>query len=162
MKGIYLLLGSNINAPRDNIMHAINELALKSDLKAVSKLYHSEPWGNSDQPSFVNQIVEIETQLAPAELLKTILAIEESMGRIRKSKWGERLIDIDLLYYNDEIIDSTSLKVPHREIQNRRFTLLPMNDIAAGFIHPVMNKTQNELLEECLDKSWVRQLIIDN
>lgn len=152
MKGIYLLLGTNQGNREKNLGDAQNLLADRGiAAQRVSSLYETAAWGIEDQPGFLNQVLEVATGLSANELLKTILAVELEMGRVRIQKWGERLIDIDILYYQDEVIDIPELKVPHPEMPNRRFTLVPLVELAAEAVHPVLRKTQQELLDVCPD-----------
>ena len=152
MSGIYLLLGTNLGDRTANLAR-VRELLVGNRVPIVkeSLIYETAAWGIEDQPAFLNQVLEIETSKTPAKLLELTKAIEEDMGRVRKEKWGERLIDIDILYYGDTVIDKKNLQIPHPEIQNRRFTLKPMVAIAADFIHPVLKKNQQALLHECKD-----------
>lgn len=157
MKGIYLLLGTNLGDRAKNLADARNLLKEQGiELKAVSSIYETDAWGIEDQPGFLNQVLEVATDLGPEALLKTILAVELEMGRVRIQKWGERLIDIDILYYQDQVIDTPELKVPHPQIPNRRFTLVPLAELAAEEVHPVLCKTQQELLAVCPDGLEVR------
>ena len=156
-KGIYLLLGSNLGDKRANLISAqekINEIIGR--VITCSNIYHSEAWGNTHQPSFLNQVILIKSYKTPNELLVLLQKIENEMGRIRIEKWSERLIDIDLLYFSDLIIDQKELKVPHPEIANRRFTLIPLVDLAPKLVHPIHQKTNLELLGICKDslKVW--------
>lgn len=157
MKGIYLLLGTNLGDRAKNLEVARN-LMLEQGIavKAISSVYETAAWGIEEQPGFLNQVLEVATDLSPEALLKTLLAIELEMGRVRIQKWGERLIDIDILYYQDKVIDKPKLKVPHPEIPNRRFTLVPLVELAAEEVHPVLGKTQEELLAVCPDRLEVR------
>ena len=113
-----------------------------------SSFYKTEPVGITDQDWFINAVVSAETTLSPSELLSSLLRMEAEMGRTRESKWGPRVIDLDLLFYDDNILELPGLNVPHPEIQNRRFILAPMSEIAGEFKHPVLNKTISELLAE--------------
>lgn len=118
----------------------------------ASSIYETAAWGKNDQPSFLNQALEIQTSLAPPELLKKILYIEKQIGRVREEKYGPRIIDIDILLFNDEIHNYPLLKIPHPELQNRRFVLVPLTEIAPTIVHPVLKKTIAELLAICPDK----------
>jgi len=129
-------------------------------ITSSSSLYETAAWGNPNQASFLNQALEIDTDLHPRQLLGQLLKIETRIGRIREEKYGPRLIDIDILFYNQEIHNYPTLKVPHPEIQNRRFVLVPLNEIAPGFIHPVLKKTMAELLEACPDSLDVSKVKI--
>lgn len=159
MDGIFLLLGTNLGNRKQNLKKA--RILLKSNfikIKSLSSLYESEPWGIAQQPPFYNQAIEIYTGLPPEELLIYLKNIEKHLGRVQIERWKERIIDIDILYYQSEIIDTPVLKIPHPEIQNRRFTLLPLNEIAPDFIHPILKKNQRELLELCQDTLQVNRL----
>lgn len=151
--GIYLLLGSNLGDRLENLVDARSRMgALRS-----SHIYVTAAWGNEEQPEFLNQVIEIDTRLTPHELLQKVLETESEMGRVRTDKWGPRVIDIDILFYRDIILKSPDLVIPHPEIQNRRFTLVPLHDLT-NKVHPVLNKTIEELLEECKDPLEVKRL----
>ena len=107
----------------------------------LSSLYETAAWGKTDQPSFLNQAMEIETELSAEQLIKQLLKIEKMMGRERKEKYGPRIIDIDILLFNEEQYDLPFLKIPHPEMQNRRFALIPLAEIAANIRHPVFGKS---------------------
>jgi len=117
----------------------------------VSAIYESAAWGMADQPPFLNQALEVSTDLEPLEILDTVQKIETDLGRIRTAKWGARTIDIDILYFNTEIIKHERLIVPHPHIQDRRFVLLPLNEMVPDFVHPKRKKTHRALLSECPD-----------
>lgn len=151
IEGIYLLLGSNLGDKRKQLSSAIEKIARENTVVFQSKIYETAAWGNSDQPSFYNQVISIFTSFEPHRLLDHLLDIEIEMGRIRDEKWGVRHIDIDILYYHDIVIKTDNLTIPHPEIQNRRFTLVPMVEVAPGLNHPVIKKSQKELLTICED-----------
>jgi len=152
MKGKYLLLGSNLGNKKINLSTARDHISKSvGTILRTSSLYQSEAWGITEQPSFLNQVLQIETILNPQQLLKEILNIELKMSRIRNGKWKERIIDIDILYYDDIVIEETSLTVPHPEIPNRKFTLIPLCEIAPEEIHPILNITNTEILENTAD-----------
>jgi 2-amino-4-hydroxy-6-hydroxymethyldihydropteridine diphosphokinase len=121
-------------------------------------LYETAAWGLTDQPPFLNQALKVETLLPPEAVLEKITAIEQQMGRVRDQKWGPRLIDIDLLYYGSLIIHEENLVVPHPEIAQRRFVLEPLMDIAPDWLHPELNLSTRQLLEQTPDKLPVRRL----
>jgi len=125
---------------------------------ARSSLYESAAWGKTDQPDFLNQTLLLQTGLTAQNLMRTILDIEEKMGRKRIQQYGPRTIDIDILFFNEEIIDEPSLVIPHPQIQNRRFTLVPMDELAPGLIHPVLHKSIHQLLQECTDPLDVKKI----
>ena len=157
MNGIYLLLGTNLGDREANLGRAC-QLLIDRGILIIRKsgIYETAPWGIEEQPSFLNQVLEVSTDLKPQALLEEVLAMEMKMGRIRYKKWAERLIDIDILYYRDEIIDDKNLKIPHPFIQERRFTLWPLVELASDELHPVLMKTQQELLEICSDQLVVK------
>ncbi|MFN6946510.1 MAG: 2-amino-4-hydroxy-6-hydroxymethyldihydropteridine diphosphokinase [Cytophagaceae bacterium] len=156
---VYLLTGSNLGDREGALKSAENHIREDiGEIKAISKIYETEAWGKTDQPSFYNQVLLIDTTLSPIEILNRINTIEEKMGRKRMEKWAERIIDIDILYYQDEIVVTKDLKIPHPEIQNRRFTLIPLSEIAQDFRHPVLNVSNKRLLEMCADQLNVRPI----
>lgn len=160
MDGIYLLLGTNLGNKLSHLMSAIRFLK-ENHIKIIkfSSIYETEAWGYQQQPSFYNQTVQVSTQLSPEELLVKIKEIEKKIGRTKNEKWKERIIDIDILYYDSEIIQTPDLQIPHPEIPNRKFTLLPISEIAPAFVHPISKKDQVQLLTECRDSLEVIKLI---
>lgn len=153
MSGIYLLLGSNIGRRLKNLDRA-KELIVSNGItiKKESQIYETAAWGNEDQEAFLNQVIEVETKKSPQRLLQITQLIENEMGRVRYEKWGKRLIDIDILYFNDLIFQENDLSLPHPGIADRRFTLVPLVEIASEMVHPVLEKTQAELLSVCEDQ----------
>ncbi len=157
MSNVYILLGSNLGDQLSNLQEACSFLKAKSiKVIACSPIYRTKAWGNVNQDDFLNVILNVETKLDANQLLTELLAIEILMGRVRgQLQWMPRLIDIDILYFNDEIIQLPNLKIPHPYIAERRFTLIPLNDLAPNFIHPKLNLSNNTLLQQCVDKSEV-------
>lgn len=153
MNGIYLLSGSNLG---DRLFYLSEALSLLEQrvgaVKAQSSLYETAAWGLEEQPPFLNQVIEMATDLSPAALMNELLAIEELLGRQRKELWGARTLDLDLLYYDDLIITTPVLSLPHLRLHLRRFTLVPLCEIAPLFVHPVLQKNNLQLLEECPDQ----------
>jgi 2-amino-4-hydroxy-6-hydroxymethyldihydropteridine diphosphokinase len=150
MKGVYLLLGSNLGDSKAVLQIARTHIEERiGRVIAASSIYLSKAWGIQNQPDFLNQVLELDTALRPSQVLKEILEIERELGRIRYQKWGTRIIDIDILYFGEEILESPELNIPHPENQNRNFVLVPIAEIAPDFIHPVLKRTQKELMLEC-------------
>ena len=137
---------------KQNLGLAVELLKGLGEVKKLSGLYETAAWGKTDQPAFLNQAVLVDTSLGARELLQEVLAIEEKLGRKRAGKYGPRIIDIDILFYNSAILKEPGLVIPHPEIQNRRFALQPMNEIAGELVHPVFRKTITQLLKECEDE----------
>jgi len=134
---------------------------LKNEVGEIAKLssvYESEPWGFDCESSFLNQVLIIETENPPEKLLEQIQNIERKLGRVRNKKgFAARTMDIDILFYNDIVLNTETLKIPHPAIQNRRFTLLPLSEILPFKTHPIIKKTIEKLLIECDDKLWVKK-----
>lgn len=154
----YLLTGGNMGNRKRNLKTASKLILEKCGVvNAASSLYETAAWGNTNQPSFLNQALEIETKLTAPQLMRSILKIEKEMGRVRKEKYGPRIIDIDILFYGDEIHDLKLLQLPHPELQNRKFALLPLAEIAPNLKHPVLKKKITTLLKACKDQLEVKK-----
>ncbi len=156
---VYLLTGSNVGDRSALLLEA--KLAIQKQvgqIEAASHLYKTGPWGNTNQQDFLNQVLTVNTTLNAAGVLKTILNIELHMGRIREEKWAPRTIDIDILFFNDEIIQQENLVVPHPLLHQRRFTLVPLAEIAPDYVHPTLHQTNTQLLQQCADDSVVEKL----
>ena len=155
-----IAIGSNLGTPKKNCIEAIDIISSSPGIKTISKssFYQTAPVGNTEQNWFINSVIKISTQLNPDILLAVLLEIESKMGRIRKEKWGPRIIDLDLLFYDNLIIKIKDLTLPHPEIQKRNFVLQPLNEIEENFIHPSLNKSINTLLKESKDNSVVKKL----
>jgi 2-amino-4-hydroxy-6-hydroxymethyldihydropteridine diphosphokinase len=152
MNNAYLSLGSNEGNRKQWLNRALTLLAERcGTIQQQSPIYETAAWGITDQAAFLNMVVHVHTSLTPNELLKQILSIEIELGRQREVKWGPRTLDIDILLFNDAVIDTPELRVPHPFLQERRFTLVPLAAIAANIIHPVFHKTIRELLVDCPD-----------
>lgn len=158
MNTAYLLTGGNLGNREENLTIA-REL-IHQDCGTIvhtSSLYETAAWGKTDQPSFLNQALELRTVYNARQLIRKVLKIEKTMGRIREEKYGPRIIDIDILLFNQEIHDYRLLKLPHPEMQNRKFALLPLAEIAPDVFHPVLRKSIKELLNECKDELPVKK-----
>ena len=158
MNHAYLLTGGNLGDRAENLKmaeRAIEKSAGK--IVAISSLYETAAWGTTDQPDYLNQAILIETDMEAQELLSTLLSIEIQLGRFRQEKYGPRPIDIDILFFNSEIIKTSTLTVPHPHIQNRRFVLVPMAEIAPDFEHPLFGKNITALLTNCPDPLDVKK-----
>ena len=159
MNTVYLLLGSNLGNSEQLLTNAIEAIAEKiGHLQKSSSLYRTAAWGKEDQPDFLNQIIIVASKLSAAAILKEILTIEHHLGRIRTTKNAARVIDIDILFFNDEIIRTNDLTIPHPEIENRRFVLVPLAEVAAFYPHPLLKKTAKELLLICPDQLNVQNI----
>lgn len=151
MKGLAAIgLGSNLASEfgdrEANLREAVRRLGELSKVKAVSRFYDTEPVGYLDQPRFLNAAVVLETELEPVELMRALLGIEQEMGRERVIAKGPRVIDLDLLLYGEHVMSTAELTLPHPEMQERRFVLEPLNEVAADWVHPVLGVTVGELL----------------
>lgn len=148
----YLLTGANLGQRQENLFRAREAIGQQAGaVETSSALYETAAWGMEEQPPFLNQALKIITSLSPSSLIVVLLSIEQSLGRKRNNKYGPRTIDIDILFFNHEIIHEPGLTVPHPQIEYRRFALQCLHDIAPDYIHPVLGKTVGQLLNECAD-----------
>ncbi len=173
MKNVYILLGSNRGdreGTQANARSMITEMA--GEIVKASPVYETAPWGFDDAVPFLNQVVEIDTELTPEALMDKLLTIEVRLGRIRPfdgcgcevpaggkgepAVYAGRTIDLDILFYGDRLVFSESLMIPHPRLHERRFTLVPLSDVAPDFVHPLLKRPVSALLRECRDKSEVR------
>ena len=160
MQNAYLLTGGNTGDRQLFLANALKSLELQcGKVIAVSSLYETAAWGLHEQPPFLNQAIELQTMLSPQALLERILSIEIDLGRVRDQKYGPRTIDIDILFYGQEVINEPGLVIPHPHLPNRRFALECLNDIAGPYVHPVLHKSVKTLLEECTDSLTVHKLV---
>jgi len=158
MNNVTLLLGSNVGNRFAHLETALQ--MIKNEIGKIalqSSVYETEPWGNTKQGFFLNQVVVVESQLEAEKIMKHLISMEKKMGRERTEKWGPRIIDIDILFFNEEIISTNQLTVPHPSLHERKFTLIPLNEIMPGFIHPVLKKTVSDLLNETQDSLEVKK-----
>jgi len=155
MNTAYLLLGSNMGDRLSIIAKAITLIhASCGRVVKKSSVFESAPWGFEDKNQFINQVIMIEAAMSAIDLLQNLLDIELLLGRVRNNatNYSSRCIDIDILFFNDEVINEQNLIIPHPLLQERKFTLLPLKEIALDLVHPVFKKTIHELLNECNDK----------
>ncbi len=156
---VFLLLGTNIGDRHKNLLNALWAIEARAGtVRKRSAIYETEAWGKTDQPSFYNQVVQIATFLEPKALLDQLLSVEKTMGRLRNEKWGERIIDIDILFYGHEIVEAEGITIPHPELPYRKFALIPMAELADDFIHPKLFQTIHELLKNCTDVLEVKRV----
>ena len=154
---IYLALGSNLGDRVANLENARKALAPKVTLIRESPIYVTPPWGYTDQPDFLNQVIEVETLLHPIPLLHKLKEIEADMGREATFRNGPRIIDLDILFYGQEVYEGELLQIPHPRLQDRAFVLVPLNDLAPDFVHPVLNESVREMLTK-VDSTGVKPL----
>ena len=172
-QSVILLLGSNRGDREKNLLAACAGIQQQiGQVLRISSVYETEPWGFEDSISFYNQALEVETSLSPLEVLDEINDIEKNLGRMREAvscgpdcgcaggSYAPRTIDIDILFYGSRIIFTEELMIPHPRLHERRFTLVPLDEIAPGFVHPVYRKTVSALLQDCTDTSEVKQILV--
>jgi len=156
MNTVYILLGSNIGERKSYIAKSMEQIEENiGKIIIESSIFETIPWGNENQNNFLNSVIKINTTLDAFRILKKSQEIENNLGRERVEKWGERTIDIDILFYNNEIINTTKLNIPHPLIQKRKFVLVPLSEIAPNYIHPTFKKNISTLLSECKDNQKV-------
>ena len=153
MSTAYVALGSNLGNREENLRTALKHLEENGvQVVKVSTFIETEPYGVTDQPGFINAVCQVATELAPLELLRLLLSIEQEMGRVRLRRWGERNIDLDLLLYEDAVLESEELTLPHPDMHNRDFVLVPLAEIAPEEVHPLLGKPIFSLKNELLSK----------
>ncbi len=152
MNTAYLLIGGNLGDRAAYLAEAVNQISARCGrVTSSSSLYETAAWGNPNQPAFYNQAICVKTILEAETLLERLLAIELEMGRVREERYGPRTIDLDILMIDHTILDTPTLTIPHPQLQNRKFALLPLNEIAPALHHPVLDKTIHQLLLICPD-----------
>ncbi|MFT4535523.1 MAG: 2-amino-4-hydroxy-6-hydroxymethyldihydropteridine diphosphokinase [Saprospiraceae bacterium] len=155
----HLHLGSNQGDRKVQLARAIQMIEESiGPVLGSSAMYETDAWGNNDQNDFINIALEVEHYMTPNQLLKTVNKIEDQIGRVRLEKWGPRLIDIDIIFIEDIIVDTEKLTIPHKLMHKRNFVLYPMVEIAPDFFHPVFNEMLSTILEDCEDETKVRRI----
>jgi 2-amino-4-hydroxy-6-hydroxymethyldihydropteridine diphosphokinase len=150
---VYIALGTNLGDRSANLKAAIHALMDKVTILATSPAYQTPPWGVVDQPFFLNQVVQGETDIYPLELLRFLKQVETRLGRVESIRYGPRLIDLDILFFNDLILEMPELTIPHPQLERRGFVLFPLADLAPNLYHPVNGKTIKQLLDNWLDEN---------
>ncbi|MBO0526923.1 2-amino-4-hydroxy-6-hydroxymethyldihydropteridine diphosphokinase [Clostridium botulinum] len=149
MHTAYVAFGSNIGEKENYIKRALEKIEEREiKIIKVSPIYETEPYGVLDQDSFLNGVVKIETNLTPEDLIEVLLDIEKQLDRVRERRWGPRTIDLDIIFYDDLIINKNNLIIPHKDMENREFVLKPLCDIDKNFIHPVLKKSVKQLYDK--------------
>ena len=151
----YLGLGSNLGDREENLRKALSLLSRRESVTAVSSVYETEPWGYAPQPSFLNLVCALATRLRPHELLELAHGVERDLGRVPTFKYGPRAIDVDILLYGNDVVDTPDLQIPHPLIAHRAFVLAPLAEIAPGVVHPLLGKSMGELLVEASGRESV-------
>lgn len=153
MENVYLLIGGNLGNRESNMQKALNLISVSiGNVIKKSSIYQTAAWGNTNQPNFLNQVLVCETALNPQQVLTQIHIIETIFKRIKLEKWGSRTMDVDILFYNDCIIDTPNLKIPHPLLTERRFVMVPLYEIAPQLIHPILKTSITHLYNNCNDK----------
>lgn len=158
MNKLYLLLGSNMGNSKTQLSKAVKHIEREIGIvNRKSGLFVTAAWGNTMQADFLNQVIIVNTALNAQQSMQTILSIEKKMGRVRTKKNAPRIIDIDILFFNKKIIEEDQLTVPHPQIQNRRFVLVPLDELSPNLLHPLLKKTIHQLLIHCTDDLDVKK-----
>ncbi len=160
MGNVYLLIGANLGNRESNMQKVLNLISKKiGKIVLKSSIYQTAAWGNANQPNFLNQVILCETTLAPQQVLAHIFDIEIFFKRVKLEKWGARTMDVDILFYNDWVIDTPNLTLPHPLLAQRQFALKPLCEVAPFFIHPILNITVSQMLLNCKDELEVAEFI---
>ncbi|MHA8050943.1 2-amino-4-hydroxy-6-hydroxymethyldihydropteridine diphosphokinase [Aquirufa sp. ROCK-SH2] len=149
----YLSLGGNLGNTIEIFQETYQILEKKvGEITKFSSFYQTAAWGPIKQADFINQVIEVSTRLSATDLMQTLLEIEKEMGRIRDERWGPRTLDLDILFFGDQIIAKENLEIPHPRMEDRKFVLIPLAEINPNFIHPKSQKTVKQILLECEDE----------
>lgn len=161
MHQVYLLLGSNLGNRESLLTECRKLVEIKiGRIANSSSLYETAAWGKTDEPTFINQVLLVESSLSPQKILSLIIEIEQQLGRVRTEKWSARTIDVDILFYDRDIIDEPGLQIPHPFLHERRFTLKPLIEMQPNLFHPVLKQTITELYRQLSDTLSVKKLKI--
>ena len=155
---VYIALGTNLGNRLANLQNAVQMLSPAVDIMALSPVYQTPPWGYADQPDFLNQVVFARTSSPPEDLLKQLKGIEVQVGRTPTFRYGPRVVDLDILFYDDWVVDLPGLQIPHPRLHERAFVLVPLNDLQPALRHPVLEQTIQELLQK-VDVTGVAQFV---
>ena len=158
MFNVFIGVGSNLGNRTENCLKALESVSDFTVIKAVSSFYETEPVGNEDQPKFINAVAKVSTLLSPLYLLNSLKTIENQMGRERTQRWGPRIIDLDILFYEDFVLESQELTVPHKHLHERKFVLEPLCEIEPWLEHPVLKQTVSKLLKNLDDTRKVNKV----
>ncbi len=160
MTTVFIGIGSNVGGKVNNCLRAIELIGEKMVNRKVSSFYETEPWGYSEQDDFVNCVVEVATSLEAGKLLALLQKIERDIGRdgVTRRRWGPRIIDLDILFYGDTVVEVEGLNIPHPHLHQRAFVLVPLTEIAPDFLHPILKKSPSEMHSELVDRSGVKRL----
>ncbi|HCN83368.1 MAG TPA: 2-amino-4-hydroxy-6-hydroxymethyldihydropteridine diphosphokinase [Sphingobacteriaceae bacterium] len=159
MHDIYLLLGSNLGDRKAYLSAARTHIEQQlGKIESMSSLYETASWGKTNEPEYINQVIHLRSDMTAEEVLKIIISIEKQLGRERTEKWGSRIIDIDILFYDDQIINEPDLVIPHPQLHLRRFTLAPLNELIPNFNHPLLEKSINDLYCSLKDNLAVQKI----
>ncbi|MEA4812719.1 MAG: 2-amino-4-hydroxy-6-hydroxymethyldihydropteridine diphosphokinase [Anaerolineaceae bacterium] len=155
---VYLGLGTNLGDRLANLQAARDALARKMKVCQVSAVYETDPWGYTEQPKFYNQVLKVETELSPLGLLTFLKKTEKELGRKENFRYGPRLIDLDILFYDDLVVQMPRLEIPHPRLHERAFVLVPLAEMAAALVHPLLGQSISSLLEKVPDKESVKRI----
>ena len=156
---VVLILGGNKGDRIELLKSALKEVSKLGELTLISKVYETEAWGGVAKGAFLNQVVQLNTSYSPSKVLVFIQQVETDLGRKRDEHWGDRTMDIDIIYFGGNVIDTSELIIPHPFLAERKFVLVPLAEILPDFVHPILGKSSLEMLRACEDGSEVREFL---